>query len=342
MLKTTPLCFFWLFAVAAPLLAQNSQPASAPKGAQLTADSFTAHGLTLQDTLTKLYTGDFLGIDFDRNDPKFNGIFDQYLVAYSRHCEQALPADKVEMTKRECDSVDTTEVWQGATLISRNSHCNNPHTVHVGWAKPALYSAKKEVDRQRAGDTGRELSVMAGGIPKQTLVSDMMAKLAAARAASSDMDALVQMQNGCKSVGLERFEDNLRLFALNKQPIRLDGSTGSDGAVTPGTPFKDQNYTRLMTELVEDDAQKWGALAKYVPGGVGSASVTSRDDQGRPSKIVSSYVWANFLGGKTQGSVTLTFTDGLPDCFTYSETPTVCHAANRKIVAAYAKNGYSQ
>lgn len=60
-----------------------------------------------------------------------------------------------------------------------------------------------------------------------------MAKLTAARAVAGDMDALVQM-NACTSPGLVRFEDNLRLFALNKQPVRLDGkSLGSAVTVIP-------------------------------------------------------------------------------------------------------------
>ena len=268
------------------------------------SSSFTARGLASESTLTKMFSGDFLHIDFDRNDVKFNGLFDQYLVAYSRHCGDALPPDKVEMTKRECRWSTVTEIRNGwGTLISSTESCNEWETVHVGWAKPALYSAKKAVDMQRAGDVGRELSQTLSDITSRNLLGGVMQKLAAARAIADDMDSLVQI-NACKSPGLERFEENLRLFALNQQPIRMDGkSLGSAVTVIPGIPFKDQNYSKLLTDLVEDDAQKWGAMAKYVPGSVGGASVSSRDDVGRPVKVVASYGWESMLG-RNKGRIT--------------------------------------
>jgi hypothetical protein len=133
------------------------------------------------------------------------------------------------------------------------------------------------------------------------------------------------------------------LFALNKQPIRLGGNGAASAVIVPipGIPFKDQNYTRLIGDLVGDEARKWGSMARFVRGSVTSASVSSRDEAGRPSKIVAPYAWNSILGRNT-GSVILTFTGGLPECMYYSETPSVCHTPNRKIAAAYADGAYQQ
>ena len=44
--------------------------------------------------------------------------------------------------------------------------------------------------------------------------------------------------------------------------------------------------------------------------------------------------------GRTQGSVTVTFTDGMPTCIYFSDAPSACQTPNRRIVAKYSSGGY--
>ncbi len=237
------------------------------------------------------------------------------------------------MTKQECARSRVTEVRNGWTLISSSESCVEWVSVPVGWAKPALYSAKTDLEQQIAADKGRQLSQMFGEIPSG--FSSIQAKLAAAIAISGDMDALVQ-KNACNGPGLARFEENLRRFALNRQPISFDGKKPG-GAVTHGN----HDYRRLVNDLVEADAPRWGIFATFVYGSIGSVTVQEKDSLGRPLSVVAPYAWESMLGVQ-RGMVTLKFVESLPNCFSYSKTPAVCHAADRKIVADYAAGKYAQ
>jgi hypothetical protein len=322
---------------------EHKQPAPQPAADQhgpVTATSLNTRGLTTATLVTKFFAGDFLNIDLDVADMGFNVLFQQYLNAYARQCNRYLPSNRVEMTTSECQTERVTRNGYGAE-ISRG--CVAWRTVGTGlYADPVLYDAKKAADRQRAGNALRETSRMMGNMSASNPISAMMNMLGDAQALAGDMNSLVEM-NGCTSPGLKRFEENVRLFALNKQPIRLDGTQAKASSVTvviPGIPFKDQNYTRLIGDLVADDATKWGAFAKLVPGSVTGSSVVSRDDAGRPAKVTARYSWVSL--GRTTGTVTLTFNEGTPECLYYSETPTVCHRPNHKIVASYIEGGYQQ
>ncbi|MBM4257550.1 MAG: hypothetical protein FJ147_16840 [Deltaproteobacteria bacterium] len=226
--------------------------------------------------------------------------------------------------------------------IETNRTCSEYETVGTNlFAKPALYDALNTVNRQRKADIGRELSRTFGDLTRPDAGSAMAGLIGDAQAIASDMISLVQI-NACTAPGLMRFEDNLRLFALNKQPIRLGGEATASSVITPpaGQPFKDQNYRKLIEDLILDDTKRWGAFAQFISGSVTSTSIEERDKLGRPLRVIAPYSWEG-LQGRTSGRVTLTFSDGLPECLTYSETSSVCHSPNRRIVARYLEGGYS-
>jgi hypothetical protein len=325
-----------------PPIAQTAQARGGrPRGdasGPLSMNSFTASGLVNERALVDLFRGDFINVEFDRDDLVFGGIFQQYLESFGRQCRDYLPTNMVEMTTQECA---TERVTRNGFGVEVSRVCVDWVTVGTGiYADPVVYDAKKSVDRQKALDTGRQISQAMSQFAGPGAIGNAMQLVGTAQAVISDMQSLVQM-NSCASPGLKRFEDNLRMFALNKAPIRLDGKPAISPALIPipGIPYKDHDYTRLLSDLVVDDSSKWGGFARFISGSVTNASVSSRDAAGRPARVVAPYAHENLLG-RQQGSVTLTFDEGMPQCLTYSETPAVCHAPNRKIVAAYLDGRY--
>jgi hypothetical protein len=313
-----------------------SSAAETGSGPQLTAGGFTAKGLHNEQMLTNLYLGNFKSIEIDPDDMKFGLAFEQYLKAYAQRCSKYLPASKVEMTRQECTTERVTTNGYGVE-VSR--YCVNWVTVGTGlYADPELYSVKKKLDRVQAGDALRNVGRM---LTQKDPIAGAMNMAGNAQAIAADMQSLVEM-NACASPGLKRFEQNLTLFAQNRQPIRLDGSTSSSPAVTPlpGIPFRDQNYTRLIDDLVSEHSKTW-VMNRYMSGSVTGASVSSRDQHGRPAKIVAGYTYNGF-SGRSQGQVTLTFNDGMPECMYFFDFPATCRTPSRRIASAYAEGAYQQ
>lgn len=337
---------------ASPLRAQKRKPGKPRANKTTTAPSqnsvaneevqttLKTRGLTNDTLTTRIFEGDFVHIDLDRTDNRFGILFGQYLDAFAHYCSAALPPNKVEMTRQRCVTERVTRNGYGME-ISRI--CVEHETVGTGlFAKPAMYDALNTLNRQRAADVGRELSRAFGDITKPNALSEMVSLIGDVQAIASDMNSLVQ-KNACTSPGLIRFEDNLRMFALNKQPIPLRGVAVVPSVIAPptGQAFKDQDYRKLIEDLILDDTPRWGAFARFISGSVTNATIGDRDKLGRPLRVIAPYTWEGMLG-RTEGQVTLTFSDGLPECLTYSETPSVCHSPNRRIIARYLEGGYSQ
>jgi hypothetical protein len=164
-----------------------------------------------------------------------------------------------------------------------------------------------------------------------------MSTLGATQSITSDMSTLVQV-NACNSPGLKRFQENLMLFALGKQPIRLSGGPATAPAASAASPevlSKDQNLTRLVQDLVLDQSRTW-VMNRFVNGSVSNVAVSSRDAQGRPAKVTGSYLF----NGNNRGSVTISFSGGLPECIYFFDFPSMCRTPNRRIVEAYGNGAY--
>src|ERR1039457_2366339 len=81
-------------------------------------------------------------------------------------------------------------------------------------------------------------------------------------------------------------------------------------------------------------------MNRYVPGSV-SRVMVAHEPTGLPSNIMAKYVFTSPMNsGRTQGSVTVSFTDGMPQCIYFSDAPDTCQPPNRRIVAKYSSGGY--
>ena len=202
--------------------AQQNRPAppkSADARAPLTRSSFSAAGLSNEKVLTDFYTGNFVDIPFDRENLPFLTLFQAYLESYATRCAAYLPPNKVEMTRQEC----AQESYQVNQYGARTgvSTCVSYRTVGTGlYADPVLYDAKGEVDRVAALSVVKDtLKLMTQKNPLEGALNT----LKETQVQANDMNRLLA-QNSCTSPGVKRFQENLRLFALGKQPIPLSGS----------------------------------------------------------------------------------------------------------------------
>lgn len=243
------------------------------------------------------------------------------------------------MTRSEC----AREQYQvnGFGVRVGPSTCIEYREVGTGlYADPKLYAARRQVDADAArnllGETFR-------GLRGQNPMGTAMKSMDAMTSVGNDMALLIRM-NSCASPGLKRFEANMKRFALGQEPLRLAGgeTLASIGPPkpSPGVPFKDSNYTRLLDDLITENSRAW-IMNRYMRGSVTDVKVTSRDQLGRPAKIFGRYQF-NGLNGRTRGSVTVQFTDGLPQCIFFFDYPTTCRSPSRRVITDYENGRYRE
>ncbi|MEO8028072.1 MAG: hypothetical protein ABI823_16425 [Bryobacteraceae bacterium] len=315
-----------------PAGTQPETSAARPPEAALTRAGFSTAGLNNEQMAASFYAGDFLHVGLNREDIKFQVLFGQYLQAYGTHCDAYLPKNKVEMTRQVC-AREQYEVNRYGARVG-GSTCIEWRTEGTGiYADPALYQAKNQVDAATAPDTIREVFKT---LSQKDPIGAALNVASDAKEIGADMARLVQI-NACNGAGLKRFQENLRLFALNKQPVRLAGDSGYTAPAAPHAPSGNQNYTKLLEDLVSEHAKTW-VFNRYVNGSVSGVSVTGRDAAGKPARVTGRYLF----NGRNQGSLTVSFTDGLPECMYFFDFPSTCRTPNRRVVAAFAAGGYQQ
>ncbi|WOD43609.1 hypothetical protein [Hwangdonia lutea] len=289
--------------------------------------TFNAKGLHFETVLTNIFKGNFIDIPFDRDETTFVLLFNAYVTTYAKHCTSSLPVDKIELTRPECVKERVTTDGYGWE-ISRV--CVEWIDVGIGlYAAPEMFNTKVILDNLQAGDAFRNMYKM---MKQDNPIGIASSVLNNSQAADADMKALLKM-NGCKSAGLMRFQDNLRLFALGKQPIPISGKAKAV------VSYKNQNLTKLAEDLVFEHSKTW-AMNRYQRGSITSVAEI-KDSQGKLIEIRSKYVYQGF-SGRSNGSVRITFTDGLPECLYFFDFPNACRTANRKIVAQYAGGNYQK
>jgi hypothetical protein len=163
----------------------------------------------------------------------------------------------------------------------------------------------------------------------------------AASSVGNDMDSLLRM-NTCTSPGLMRLQANMMRFALGQAALHLAGGE-TLASVAPAKPsvasaFKDSNYTKLLEDLISEHAQTW-MFNRYVSGSVSGVAVSNRDELGRPSMIVGRYQFDG-INGRSNGSVKVQFSDGLPQCMYFFDFPSTCRSPSRRIITAYENGQY--
>jgi hypothetical protein len=147
----------------------------------LTRSSFSARGLSHEDDLTDLFVGNFADVTFDRGSFIFSHLFEMYLEAYSRHCGASLPANKVEMTARVCAEGPAPARLPWEPEPSPHA-CSVWSTVSLGFADPALYAAKRQLDVEQVVSQMKDIFS----------VTNLTSRTIDANHVTADTDALVQ------------------------------------------------------------------------------------------------------------------------------------------------------
>jgi hypothetical protein len=273
-----------------------------------------------------LFVGNFGAVAFDRGSLSFSSLFQAYLEAFSSQCGAYLPPNKVEMTIQVCD--DPIIQTLPNEPPPRPHPCYNWRTQSLGFADPALYAARKQLDVEQGPNQVKDLISMTRSLRPAVGIFQ----------ATTDMQALIRI-NACGGPGLRRFQDNLVLFSKGKPPLLLPGEPlPASGAQPPGV-LVDSDYSRLVEDLVADQAKVW-AVNRYVPGST-SQVIVAHDPTGRPSMIRAKYFFTSLMkSGRMQGSVNVSFTDGMPACIYFSDAPSTCQTPNRRIIAKYSSGGY--
>lgn len=321
-----------LFVVAGAWAQRTPPPNPAPnRDSPPARSSFTAKGLKREQDLTDLFVGDFADVSVDRGSLSLSVLFKTYLEAYSRYCFDFLPPNKVEMTDVVCADPP-------APIPLPNEPPPQPHGCltwkkeHLGWARPDLYAAYGQFDTQQKANQYKD---MFGSLKNM----NPMRMLVGAGEFESDTEAMVRL-NACGGPGLKRFEDNVVLFSMGKPALLLPGEPPPAASkVLSSAALADADFKRLLEDLISDQARTWQAN-HYLPGST-SQMIVAHDPTGGPSMIRAKYLFTSLLtSGRTQGSVVVRFTDGIPTCIYFSDAPGTCQTPDRRIVAKYSSGGY--
>lgn len=311
---------------------------------------FDAKGLVNESLLVKLFQGDFSRINIPTDHAVFNSLYGSYLSSYGRKCAAnaaTRPKGFVQMTNLQCGDEQVTATYYSNGMYTESApHCTRWDDVPNGlYADPRMWAVKRKLDAAFLGDAYRNIFAFLKPAKPDILDGVFEASpqrtLAAMANVMKDMDALVE-KNACTSPGLMRFQENLRLYAINRPfGIRPDGSSGAPIPIpAPGTKFKDPDYEGLLEDLVKGEARSW-TTNKYMLGSVANPSVDSRDSQGRPLSVAARYRFGG-IGGMADGSVRLTFIEGYPECLYFFDKPGSCRSPSKEVIARYVHGGYSQ
>lgn len=290
-------------------------------------------GLYYAEFYDYIFRGHFEELDVNREDMQFLMIFGQYLRAFGTQCSSSLPANKVEIMEQTCATEEVTTNGYG-TEVSRI--CVEYVWVGSGlYAKPHLYEAKMEIEgMQRSKGLGTMMQMITDPNSMGNSV-DMAHK---ANGLKNDMVKIFKL-NACDSPGLKRFEENLRLFALNKPSIRMEKVSKYTTMKKSGGPTGNQNFVKLVDDLVYDQSKTW-SFNRYTAGSISGVTTSSRDSEGRPMVLSANYSFSGF-SGNSNGSVRITFENGLPKCIYFYDFPQNCKTPNSSIISEYSEGKYA-
>lgn len=314
------------------------------------APAFNAKGLEHENLVTLLMQGRFAVINTSAASSMFNALYGSYLNAYAQQCAanpKTRPKEFVEMTNLQCVQQGiTTTYYRNGTFSESAPYCTRWKDVPSGmFADPKMWEVKKKLDAAFLGDTYKHLFAATKGLGLglgvgAAVMPNVKQIAEAAMARAKDMKALIEM-NGCDSPGLMRFQENLRLYAMNRPfGIRPDGSTEPPIPIpAPGTKFEDPNYVALLEELIKSEAPSW-QINKYVLKSIASPTITSRDDLGRPLDMRANYRFGGMDSVRT-GSMRVTFIEGYPECLYFWDKPDSCRAPDKMVVSQYVHGVFS-
>ena len=295
-------------------------------------NELNTQGLYYAEFYDYIYRGHFEHIKITRNSADFVNIFDSYLKAYGGQCASYLPENKVPIMVDRCQEWLVEKDFYG-NEISRT--CTSWTEVESGlYAKPDLYNTKERFVSQVALDVaGAEFGILFD----ENAIGNSVDKIHKIKGLKADMQQFFRL-NGCKGAVLELFEKNLKAFALQTKPTRLTSQSMYQKVKNSGGPTGNQNYNRLLNDLVANQSKTW-AMNRYVTNSVNGVRVTARDGQSRPREVIANYSYSSMFGS-SKGSVRVTFENGLPTCMYFFDFPRNCKTPNSSIVASYATGNY--
>lgn len=294
--------------------------------------TFNTDGLYNAELLDNIYRGHFENLKVNREDTDFFLIYAKYLRSYGERCDAYLPPDKEMIMDDFCDLWDVTYT----NGIETNRNCIRYVKVASNiYARRDLYEAQLELERFLELNFLRELGTMMN--TQQDAIGNSVDKIHKMKALVHDMAEIFKL-NPCDSPALRRFEDNLKAFALNDTPVRMEGESKYTAMKKSGGPTGSQNFTKLIDDLVADQSRTW-AFNRYRPGSVSGVNILATDAQGRPTEMKADYIYSGF-GGDSPGWVKITFSNGLPDGIYFFDFPTNRKSPSTSIVASYAEGGY--
>ncbi|MEL6916604.1 MAG: hypothetical protein AAFO99_02625 [Bacteroidota bacterium] len=316
------------FITSSFIITDNKTPLMQPQSLELHTD-----GLYYAEFYDFIFRGHFEHVKVKREDVEFLSIFEHYLRAYGRQCKAYLPQNKVEIMDLVCareyiekniygdvlSRTCTKWIWQGSKLFAR----------------PDLYNAKLAVERLQSDDV---LQKAFAEMTDPNAIGNSMDKVHRLKGLKNDM-AQIFILNPGNSLGIKRFEENLKRFALKKQGIRMKTESKYAVMKSKGGPSGIQNLNKLFDDLVANQAKTW-AMNKYVPRSISSLAVLKKDPQGRPLVAKANYTY-QFFGQSGKGWVQMHFENGLPKCLYFHDFPQNCKTPGSGIVAAYAQGSYS-
>lgn len=294
---------------------------------------FNTDGLFYAEFYDFIFHGHFEKVKVKQDDVEFLTIFEQYLRAYGRHCDQFLPQDKVEIMDLVCAEYYVEKNIYG-DVLSRT--CNQ--WIWQGsklFAHPELYSAKQAVEKLQSQDVLQNIFAQ---IADPNAIGNSMDKVHKLNGLRNDMRQMFTLNPG-NSAGIKRFEENLKRYALNEKAIRMTTESKYATMKRAGGPTGSQNLNKLLNDLVANQAKTW-AMNKYVPGSISRLSVLKKDTQGRPLIAKANYTY-KFFGESGEGWVQVSFENGLPKCLYFHDFPQNCKTAGSSIVASYAQGSYT-
>lgn len=344
--------------LAAPAAAQTKpvrKPAAAPVTSHATGrpvstapPHFTASGLNNEDDLLRIYSGDFESVHLDRDGSEFMLIISNYMDDFAKDCTQFLPPNKVEITQQVCQGSGSPTpytytpdgVHDAYGNLLPSSSCTYV-TVGTGlYADPQLYDAVKDVSAKAQLHLVQNMLGIATGkgghaanpFTAAQQITDQLV------AVGNEMKTLIRT-NVCGSRGLKNFQSNLIRFANGEAAVKFAGAAPSGPPAPSSGPSRDADYTRLVDDLVADNARSW-LMNRYRPGSI-TDPIVSHDPQGNPVRIMARYSYAGTQGTQT-GRVTVSFKDGSPDCLYFSDSPDNCRVPSQRVISAYEKNAYAK
>lgn len=296
--------------------------------------TFNTDGLYNAEFFDYIFRGQFENVQLKREDNQFLMIFEQYLRTFGRQCPNNLPSTKVEIMNWVCATEEVTTNGYG---IETSRVCIDWTTVGSGlYARRDLYEAKLQVERIQSTEVFRNTLAM---MADPNAIGNSVDMIHKAKGLKNDMAQLFNL-NRCDSPGVRRFEENLKAFALNKSGVRMKEASKYATMKETGGPTGNQNFTKLVDDLVANHSKTW-AFNRYEVGSISGLTILASDNQGRPRELKANYKYRGFAASSA-GWVRVTFNNGLPKCIYFFDFPNNCKTPNSSILASYAQGNYAR